>query len=115
MPLAWSERHLLILALSSRRVHCVAVEEDVFAWGSAVGLGVMDNVVCGVVIIVRQEHRAKIDVIRRACRTVDLDGADDTVAVLGREVAVVPRAAVLPSYEGILPLTTVRGDRAFGD
>lgn len=83
MPLAGSERHLLILAISCLRVHCMAIEEDILAWGSAVGLGVMDDVICGIVVIVRQEHGTKINVIRRACRTVNLDGANDPVPVLG--------------------------------
>lgn len=83
MPLAWSERHLLILAFSCRWVHCMAIEEDIVAWGSAVGLGVMDEVICGIVVIVRQEHGAKINIIRRACRTVNLDGANDPISVLG--------------------------------
>lgn len=83
MPLAWSKRHLLILAFAGRGVHCVAIEEDVVAWGSAVGLSIVDQVVCGFVVIVRQDHRSKINVIRRACRPVDLDGANDAVAVLG--------------------------------
>lgn len=83
MPLARSECHLLILAISCRRVYCMAIEQDVVAWGSAVGLGVMDEVVCGFVVIVGQEHGAKIDIIRRACRAVDLDGTNDPVTVLG--------------------------------
>lgn len=93
----------------------MAIEEDIVAWGCAVGLSVVDQVVCGFVVIVRQDHRAKINVIRRACRSVDLDGANDPVTVLGREVTVIPRRAVLPSYERVLPLTTIRGNRAFGD
>lgn len=115
MPLAWSERHLLVLAISRCWVHCMTIKEDVVAWGSAVGLGVMHYVICGVVVIIRQDHRAKIDIIRRACRSIDLDGTDDPVTILGGEVAVIPCGPVLSSYEGVLALTTFRGYRAFGD
>lgn len=115
MSLSWSERHLLVLAISGRWVHCVTVEEDVVAWGSAVCLGVMHYVICGVVVIIRQDHRAKIDIIGCACRPIDLDSPNDPVTVLRGEVAVIPGGSVLSSNEGILPLTTIRGDRAFGD
>jgi hypothetical protein len=115
MLLSWSEGHLLVLALSRCWVDRVTVEEDVVACGGAVGLGIMHYVVCGVVVIIRQDHRAEVDVIRRACRSIDLDGPNDAVTVLGGEVAVIPCRPVLPSYEGILPLTTIWGYRAFGD
>ena len=115
MSLAWSERHLLILAISRRGVDCMSVEEDVVAWGSAVGFGVMDQVVCGFMVIVREDHGAEINVIGRACGPIDLDGTNDPVTVLGGKVAVIPCAPILSSYEGILSLTTFGGDRALGD
>lgn len=93
----------------------MAIEQDVVAWGSAVGLGVMHYVICGVVVIIRQDHRAKIDIVRCACRPIDLDSTNDSVTVLGGKVAMIPGGPVLSSNEGILPLTTIRGDRAFGD
>lgn len=68
----------------------MTIEENVVAGGSAVGLGVMYYVICRVVVIIRQDHRAQVNIVRRAGRSINLDGANDPVTVLSREVAVVP-------------------------
>lgn len=53
-------------------------------WGST---GCQDFICCPIVVV-GQKQWAKVYVVRKAGRPVDFDWADNTVAVLGREMRV---------------------------
>lgn len=95
------------------RVDVGAIEEDVVRGRGALGPGVDDDLVGGLVVVVGDGEDAEVDVVRQRSRAVDLDGADDAVAVLGREVGVVPGRAVLLSAEAVLERVS-GGDGALG-
>lgn len=86
VALAWRQADGGVLARARLGVHIGAVDEHVVAGWRAVALGVEDDLVGRLVVVVREHQGAQVDVIVEACGPVDLDGADDAVAVLRRKV-----------------------------
>ena len=83
VALARGERDVGVLAGACRRVLGRAVEEHVVAEGRAVVLGEEHQLVGSLVVVVGDRERPQVDVVGERCRPVDLDGADNAVAVLG--------------------------------
>lgn len=129
MLLARSERVDVVRA--SRRTRLLAVDEDrVGSWRAVGALRERRHLEEGLVVPVGQRQGTEVDVIvgrRRTCiglvkvltmrssagRTIDDDGANDTVAVLAREMRVVPGRSVLSGTEDV-GLGLAGCKRAFG-
>lgn len=77
-----------ILSITSGRVDVGTVDKDIVTswWPSA--LCQDDNLVRSLVVVVSQEKRTKVDIVVETGWAVDLDGPNDTIAVLSREVRV---------------------------
>jgi len=72
------------------------------------------NLIGSTIVPVGNGEDTKILIVRQGCRTVNLDGADNTIGVLRRKVRVIPRGTMLLSPESVR-LGSTRRERALGD
>ena len=108
MPLARCQCDLRILPSTCLRVDGRAIEEDIVTWGRTVRLGIDNEFVRSLVVIVRQDERAEVNIIIKTCRAVDVDSPNNTVPVLGGKVRMIPAGPILAGNIGIESFTLGR-------
>lgn len=101
VALVGGEGDVCVSAGTGDRVDVGAVDEDIVAGRWAVIQGERDEVISRAVVVVGDWEDAKVDVIWQGGRAVDLNGAQNSVAVLSRKVRVVPGCPVLCGEERV--------------
>jgi hypothetical protein len=115
VTLARGQGHLGILTMTSLGMNTGTVEENVVAERWTVALSVVHQLIRALVVVIHKRERAKVDVIGQRSWTVNDDGTDNAIAILSREVRVVPAGAILLGTEAIGTLAAVGRDGAFSN
>lgn len=108
MPLARGQGDLGILAITGLWIHGRAVEENVIRGWRTICLCVNDELVCSLVVVVGQNEWTEINVVSKAGRAVNMDRPDNTIAVLGRKVRMIPTGPILTGNECVGSFTARR-------
>lgn len=115
MTLAGGERDIGKFTSAGLGILSVPFEENsVTGRGTAIH-GFLNQDISWLVVVVGDGEDTKIDIVGKRSRTIDHDGANDAVAILGREMRVVPTGAILLSAEPVDAAASLGRDRAFGD
>lgn len=88
MSLSRCQGYDIVLSFTSNGINVGTVDEHIVAQRRSMSLGVEDNIVRALVVVVCQQQRAQVNVVVEACWSIDLNGANNAVAVLCREVGV---------------------------
>ena len=77
-----------IIATAAVRVHMLSIEQHVVTRRSSSGRRNerMLNLISGPVVPVGDGEDPQVHIVRQRCRPIDLDGSNNTVGVLGREM-----------------------------
>ncbi len=96
MAFPWCQGDFRVLATCTAGIDVRAIEEDVvtWRWGSAVKLALSLESLSGPVVPVRNGLWTQVDIVRKRCRSVNHNRANNSVPVLRAEVRVVPKAYV---------------------
>lgn len=106
MPLAWGKLYPGILADTSVRINCFAVKENILACWRTIMRSIDNELVRSPVVVVGQDERAEIDIIIQTCRPVNMDGSNNAISILGREVRMIPAGSILMGNIGIDSFTS---------